>query len=129
MHERSLVDSLLDQVERLRLAHGAARVVSVRVGVGALCGVDPELFRLAFEDMVDATPLRGVALELEEVPLELECLACATRFPSPRFRFICPSCRGGRVRALRGEHLMLDRVILDRSEPDAAGAAGGRADH
>jgi Zn finger protein HypA/HybF involved in hydrogenase expression len=52
MHERSLVMALLRQVDELRRAQGGQRVVLVRVSVGEFSGVEPELLRMAFQDVL-----------------------------------------------------------------------------
>ena len=69
MHEASLVESSLRQVVSLMQEHGAQRVHSIRVCVGEFSGVEPELFRSAYELLVDDSPARGATLELRTVPL------------------------------------------------------------
>lgn len=123
MHERSLVWSLLGQVEDLMREHGAGRVVAIRVGVGQLAGVDPDLFQSAYEDLVEQTPVRGAELRVTAIAVEFQCSDCGTRSELFGFRFLCPLCGSGRVVVLRGEGVILESVTLEQvREPSMAGS-------
>jgi hydrogenase nickel incorporation protein HypA/HybF len=116
MHEFSLARALWDQVERVRRQHGAARVLSIRVGVGEMSGVEPELLHSAFRVLLESGHAGGADLELERVPLEARCDGCGAEFPVRRFHFACPECGGPRVTVLRGEHLVLQQLTLESAE-------------
>jgi hydrogenase nickel incorporation protein HypA/HybF len=63
VHELALTEAVVETiVERL----GAARVVRVRIDVGALAAVVPEAMRFAFEVVARGTTLEGAVLEIEE---------------------------------------------------------------
>ncbi len=119
MHEMSLVQSLLGQVEALMREQQAESVVSIRVSVGRFSGVEPELFRSAYDTVVDLTPVRGAELELVEVPLESRCRECGHQFVHEQFRFECPSCRSRELDIERGEELILESVTLEQAEESA----------
>jgi hydrogenase nickel incorporation protein HypA/HybF len=116
MHEFSLAKALWEQVERLRRQHRAGRVLSVRVGVGEMCGVEPDLLGRAFSQITAHGQAGSPALELERVPLEARCEECGSEFGVRNFRFICPRCESPHVTLLRGEHLILQEVTLDSAE-------------
>ena len=48
MHELSICQALLDQVENVARDHGARRVSRVALRIGALSGIEPELLEHAF---------------------------------------------------------------------------------
>lgn len=114
MHEFSLVDELLRQVESLRLAHAAHRVVAIHVRIGELAGVEPELFRSAFACLAPAVNLDVTALHVQEIALEAECRACAARFRVERFCFVCPVCECQELTVVQGESVVLESVELER---------------
>ncbi len=116
MHEYSLVQALLRQVEGLMREQQAQRVATIKVSVGDFSGVEPELFQLAFETLVDDTPARGADLKLERVALESKCRDCGREFEIDRFRFQCPHCASGDLMILRGEELVLESVTLEQDE-------------
>lgn len=110
MHELSLVHALFDQADRAVAAHGPDRVRRVEVTIGALAGVEVELFRTAFGV---ARAERGYALAelaIELVPAEHRCSGCGARIEEGA-PLTC-AC-GGRVALTRGGDLILKRLELE----------------
>jgi hydrogenase nickel incorporation protein HypA/HybF len=116
MHERTLVRALLKQVQQLQAEQAAERVLAVRVSVGEFCGVEADLFRSAFDELVDDSPISGALLELRVVPLEARCSSCSCEFAVANFRFQCPRCNEARVNVVRGEGLVLESVTLEETD-------------
>ena len=78
MHEYPLVQALIDDVERhLRDRSGSVR--RVRVRLGALSGVEPELFATAYDTFRPHTVRSGATLELTPVPARWSCPQCRRR--------------------------------------------------
>lgn len=113
MHELAVCRALLRRVEAVARAHGAPAVTCVRVRVGPLSGVVPELLRAAFRVARAGTLAATAALEVEEAPLEVACEDCGTRgaAPAPN-RLLCPACGGGRTRLASGDELLLTGMTL-----------------
>jgi len=109
----SLARALVQQVQRLRRAHGMVRVVSIDVGVGELAGVEAELLRSAYALLAPAAGTEGARLHLTEVPLLARCRACGGTFRVERFRFACPACAAGDVAVLQGESVILQSVTFE----------------
>lgn len=116
MHEFSLVRNLLRQVDTLRREQKAERVVSIRVSVGEFSGVEPELFRDAYELLIEETPMQGAELQMTCVPLESRCDCCGWDFAVERFRFECPKCNSRDVTIISGEGLVLESVTVEQAE-------------
>ena len=116
MHERSIVRALLKQVHELQTERKAGRVVAVRVSVGEFSGVEADLLRSAFDDLVDDSPICGAQLELRVVPLEASCSSCSCEFAVVNFQFKCPRCDDSQVDIVRGEGLMLESVTLEEND-------------
>src|SRR5262245_17509879 len=116
MHEFSLAQALLAEVERVRCEHGGTRVKAIRVEVGELAGVEPELLASAVELLLADGPSRGANLAIERVPIEARCQECGSEFRVDGFHFLCPGCGGPRVVVLRGEGLTLRSVTLEKAE-------------
>lgn len=91
-------------------------VSEVRLNVGQFSGVEPELLRSAFEEMINDSPLHGAILQMEEVPLEAECELCGRRFLVEGFDFSCPGCSSSQTTIVRGEELVLDSVLLEEED-------------
>jgi hydrogenase nickel incorporation protein HypA/HybF len=113
MHERSLVQSVLAQVEQLMAEYSQHSLIELRLSVGEFSGIDPELFCCAFDEMVRETDLSGTRLHLDCVPLQAACLQCGAEFTVADFDFTCPQCGSPQTRILRGEELMLESLVME----------------
>jgi hydrogenase nickel incorporation protein HypA/HybF len=65
MHEASLMKNLIGKVEQLAREHGASRVTSLSVKLGALSHFSPDHFREHFEHASRGTVAEGASLEIE----------------------------------------------------------------
>lgn len=106
MHERSLVQALLEQVRETAAARELPPVREVVLEVGEFCGVDTELVELAFGEMAPEVLGHDVGLELRRTPLTAECRSCGHEFVVERFRFVCQLCSGD-VTVTGGEEFRL----------------------
>lgn len=68
MHEVSLVHALFDQADRAVGRHAPGDVRLVRVRVGAMSGVEPELFVTAFDGVRAERGYAAAELEIVDVP-------------------------------------------------------------
>ena len=91
MHEYSLVQSLVGRVEELARERRATAVHRLVVSVGELAGVDPELFRTAYDTFRAGTVCAAASLELRTVPARWACPGCARAIPRGE-ALTCPSC-------------------------------------
>lgn len=113
MHEGSLVKALLRQVDGIVSRAGATRATVIHATIGDFAGVESELFRVAFHDLVQNTAHRGASLEIRRVPLRAACQDCEHSFLVPRFRFQCPRCGSLTTTIVEGEGLVLESVIVE----------------
>jgi hydrogenase nickel incorporation protein HypA/HybF len=64
MHEYSLVQAMFDQIGAAMQTHGAVSVRRVRVRIGTLAGVEPTLFRTAYDVFRVKTACADAPLEI-----------------------------------------------------------------
>ncbi len=111
MHEASIAQSLLDQVEAVMAGPAfegvTGRLVRVHVRVGRMTAVVPDVLRFMWAAMVDATPLEGVVLEIEEVPIRARCRGCDTVREYVDIGFVCSTCGSSDVEVTSGRELHL----------------------
>ena len=79
MHEYSLVQSLVDRVEAEAAKRRAVAVHRLRVRVGELSGVDPELLETAYLTFREGTICAKAELTLERVAATWSCPRCGAR--------------------------------------------------
>ena len=114
MHEYSLVSSLVDEVERQVRVHHAIAVHGVHVRLGELAGVDPALFRTAFEMIQPDTVCARAELTLISEPAVWLCPRCG-KAVQPGAALLCPNC-GIPARLDGGRDLVLHRLDLEVSD-------------
>ena len=113
MHEYSLAQALLRQVDVLRQERCARRVLAVNVRIGEFAGVDPDLLKSAFIDLSSETAAHGACLKIDLISLTVYCKACGRESNVIRYRFACPHCRCRSVEISGGEELLLESVTLE----------------
>lgn len=118
MHERSLVQALMRQVQAIADRRRPSRVRAIRVRIGEFSGVDAELLASAYAEMAAGTPLRDAELIVERTTLQAQCRRCGTEVRVQEFAFVCPSCASRELAIVGGEELLLDSITLE--EPSYA---------
>lgn len=117
MHELSIAAELLRICER-RLPPGTV-LQRVRIAVGELASVQPELLQYAFAAVVGGTPHAGADLSIDWRPAQQRCTRCGTAAERTPGSWLaeCPRChlplqiRGGDE---------LDLLELVAAAPDEA---------
>ncbi len=113
MHELSIAQALIGQLETVATAEQADAVTRAAIVVGGLSGVDPEALRMAFPLAAHETIAEGAELDIEFVPAVLTCKACGQKF-HPEFAFmICEQCGSSDVELDGGRELLLKSVELN----------------
>lgn len=72
MHELSLMKDLLRQIEAIARAQQVAKVVGVKVKLGALAHISAEHFREHFVEAAAGTVADGARLDIEELTDETD---------------------------------------------------------
>jgi hydrogenase nickel incorporation protein HypA/HybF len=111
MHEYSVVQSMVEQIERLAHARGAHAVRRVRVRLGQLSGVDPDLLRTAYDTFRVRTLCDGAPLDVETVPPVWTCPEGHGAIPCDA-PLSCRTC-GRPARLESGDEILLDRLELE----------------
>lgn len=112
MHELSLCEDLLEQVEAIARAHGAQRVASITVRIGSLSGIEPMLLESAFSIGRIGTLAAEAELHMEQQPVRVVCQSCDAESETSVSHLICASCGGYDTKLLSGDELVLASVEL-----------------
>jgi hydrogenase nickel incorporation protein HypA/HybF len=120
MHELSVCQSLLDQVQRIAADHGADRVERIVLRIGPLSGVEGPLLRNAFPLAAAGTVAEHAVLEIEPAPVRVHCITCGAESDATPNRLLCGACGDWHTRLVSGDEMLLARLEL--SIPDGADA-------
>ncbi|WP_006787302.1 hydrogenase maturation nickel metallochaperone HypA [Thiorhodospira sibirica] len=112
MHELSLCQAIVAQVERLVAAHQARGVSRIEVQVGPLAGVEAHLLRQAFPLAAAGTGAAQAELVLTALPVKVHCRVCGADSEVSVNRLLCGHCGAWQTTVLSGDELLLARVEL-----------------
>jgi hydrogenase nickel incorporation protein HypA/HybF len=112
MHEYSLVQALVDRVKAEAEQRRATAVHSLTVRIGELSGVEPELFRTAYETFREGTVCAHATLVVEQVAASWSCPRCSVRIASGAALRCAPCDLPARLDE-GGDALMLNAIELE----------------
>jgi hydrogenase nickel incorporation protein HypA/HybF len=110
MHEMSICQGLMDQVERIAAEQNASRVDSISLSIGPLSGVEPDLLKRAYEVARLHTVAENAELEIRTGPVVVECRSCGASGEAQVNRLLCPACGNWQVNLVQGDELLLLRL-------------------
>ncbi len=114
MHEVGIVESAIRAARKEMEQRKAHRLLSLKLRIGALAGVDPQALEFAFEAVTRSCSMEGVQLEVETVPALASCTNCNHEFTTGDRLFLqCPECGEFGGRLLRGREIELARLEME----------------
>jgi hydrogenase nickel incorporation protein HypA/HybF len=124
MHELSIVTSIVETVTEtlntLPDSSRGARVLEVRLRVGALASVIPESLEFCYGIASEGTPLEGSRLVVNVLPVVMHCAACGLDVELKGVQsFRCPRCGEPSSDMRQGRELEIDSIEIDDGEVKA----------
>jgi hydrogenase nickel incorporation protein HypA/HybF len=119
MHELSVCQSMLAQVEAIALRENANQVIKIVVHVGPLSGVVPELLQHAFTIARAGGIASEAVLETSVQQVRIRCWQCGAECEAAVNRLICCKCGDFRTQLISGDELILASVELSRDDQDS----------
>jgi hydrogenase nickel incorporation protein HypA/HybF len=115
MHEASIMQNVFEIAFAQLPREAGARIVRLRLRVGALAGVVPEALEFAFDAMKAHTPAASAQLEIERAPARLACGDCGREFDTDAIPAPCPDCDSWHSMVRQGRDLELVLVEMEDS--------------
>jgi len=122
MHELSICQALMSQVETIAQEHEATNVTSITLGLGPLSGVEEHLLRHAYPVATAGTIADDAELIIQSTPVRVRCSECGKESTAKPNRLLCGFCEDWRTELISGDELLLIRLELDKvrtPSPDA----------
>jgi hydrogenase nickel incorporation protein HypA/HybF len=116
MHELSVAQALVEQVEGLAARHGAAGVHLIRVRIGPLAGVVPDLLATTFPLAAAGTICERARLDLAEAPVRVRCRTCGAESEARPNKLVCGACGDWHTELVSGDEMILETIELDVPE-------------
>lgn len=112
MHELSLAQAMVEQLEAYVRHEGAQQIVKINLVIGAMSGVERDPFEFAFPLVAEGTAAEGAVLEFEEVPLKVRCRDCGEECNPPFPMVKCNSCSSREVDMIDGEDFSIKSMEI-----------------
>jgi len=117
MHELSVCQALMTQIEQVAQQHQAIEVPQLIVQIGVLSGIEPELLQQAFTIARTASPMtQQSVLVIELLPIRVHCSRCDRESIATANRLLCGHCGEWQTRLVSGDELLLKSVELITNE-------------
>ena len=116
MHELSIAQNIISIVQEHLNEQQKFSVKTVRVKVGKLTNILTDSLIFGFDALTRETNLNGVVLEIEHIPLTVECTDCGKSTALDNYIFQCPNCRSSSISVVSGNELMVSEIELDDEE-------------
>jgi len=113
MHELGLTKELVDLVAAKAAAAGARRIVSVRLAIGAMSGVEADAVSFCFSVVAKDTIAEGARLDIERIPLTLRCRGCGVTAPVENIFTVCAKCGSTEVEVTAGREFTIKSMEVD----------------
>lgn len=124
MHELAVAQALVEQVDAVIDQHAAShdhdasssdawRASLIRVRIGPLAGVVPELLATAFPLAAAGSRMEHAQLEFARAPIQVRCQTCGAETEAAMNRLICGACGDWHTQVISGDELLLESVELE----------------
>lgn len=113
MHELAVAQALVEQVDNVIRQHKAASASLIRVRIGPLAGVVPELLASAFPLAAAGHAMEHATLDLVAAPITVRCQTCGAETEAAMNRLICGACGDWHTQVISGDELLLESVELE----------------
>ncbi len=112
MHEQSIVAALLSMAIKDAKKDNAQRIVTIKLVVGELTGVEKDAVDFYFGFMAKETIAEGASLEFTFTKPQLRCRDCDIIFPRDGLEFNCPQCSKKAIELVGGRELYIESMEI-----------------
>ena len=113
MHELAVAQALVEQVDAVIRQHNASSASLIRVRIGPLAGVVPELLANAFPLAAAGHAMEHATLDLVAAPITVRCQTCGAETEAAMNRLICGACGDWHTQVISGDELLLESIELE----------------
>lgn len=113
MHEISLVRNIFSTLEA-EFPGRLSALRNIHLTVGLLSNVQPLLMQSAFEAVLQDEPKYAAAsLQVNVLPIIIECPLCNTKSEVEAYKFICKQCGRPTNNLVQGDELLISKVEFE----------------
>jgi len=113
MHEYSVVQALLEQIEGVAKENDATMVSKIVVKIGVMSGMEAHLLEIAFNTFKEKTICDSAEFIMNIQPLTIECMECNEVSELEKIHYCCQKCESTNVKVVDGEDMFLMSLEME----------------
>lgn len=113
MHEYSVVQALLEQIEDIAKDNDATTVTKIVVKIGVMSGIEAHLLEIAFNTFKEKTICDGAEFIMNIQALTIECQECKSVSKLEKIHYCCQVCESTNVKVIDGEDMFLMSLEME----------------
>ena len=113
MHEYSVVQALLEQIEDVAQQNDATKVTKIIVKIGVTSGIEAHLLEIAFNTFKEKTICDGAEFVMNIQPLKIRCNSCLKESELEKVHYCCQECASTDVEVIDGEDMFLMSLEME----------------
>ena len=113
MHEYSVVQALLEQIEGVAEENEASKVTKIVVKIGVMSGIEAHLLEIAFNTFKERTICDSAEFVMHIQPLSIRCNSCNEISELEKIHYCCQKCGSTDVEVVDGEDMFLMSLEME----------------
>ncbi|WP_457749317.1 hydrogenase maturation nickel metallochaperone HypA [Sulfurimonas sp.] len=113
MHEYSVVQALLEQIEKIAEENNATKVSKITTKIGIMSGIEAHLLELAFNTFKEKTICDGAEFIMNIQPIKVHCNECEKESELEKIHYCCPVCGSIDIKVIDGEEMYLMNLEME----------------
>jgi hydrogenase nickel insertion protein HypA len=113
LHEYSVVQALLEQIEGIAEENGAKNVTKIVTKIGVMSGIEAHLLEVAFNTFKERTICDGAEFVMHIQPITIECRSCGEIGELEKIHYCCQKCESTDIKVTDGEDMFLMSVEME----------------
>ena len=110
MHELGIADNLSKIVLETAQKENLSKVTKVNISFGQMVQIVPDIFEMAFRQIVINSVAQDAELDIEILPVIMKCTCCGTDFKVNENRFSCNICHSSDLEIINGNELFIKSI-------------------
>jgi hydrogenase nickel incorporation protein HypA/HybF len=113
MHELYATQAILDKALKKAADEHAQRITNIYVVVGEISTYSDESVQFYWDEISKGTIAENAVLHYRHVPVEMQCMACFTKYRPDEAEILCPNCGSNGAKILAGEEFYMEALDVE----------------
>lgn len=110
MHEVAIVENSFKIILEVARSEKLSKIRRVNFLIGEMHGIVPDIFRHAFQMGALGTIVENAELNMEIVPVSMQCKSCEQIFAVKKANYLCPACGSADLEIKNGKELAIKSI-------------------